>query len=89
MAATILSSEPWWVLIEYRWQPGTEAGGRRGAERERDIPSDVCCAVGVVPWHHPTGRCMHHTQLARHQPQVKCGALANKSPLIKGQSIQL
>lgn len=24
MAATILSSEPWCVLIEYRWQPGTE-----------------------------------------------------------------
>lgn len=44
MAATILSSEPWCVLIEYRWQPGTEVE----ETQVKDITSDVSFP-GAVP----------------------------------------
>lgn len=70
MAATILSSEPWWVLIEYKWQPGTKTEG--GRDRQTDNTLDVCCAIDVVPWHHPTDQCIHHRErLAWLQQQVK------------------
>ena len=77
MAATILSSEPWWVLIEYKWQPGTKRR-RMGWERAGGI-LDMCCAVGVVPWHHPTDRCFHK-QLASHHQQWKRPSLRSRYP---------
>lgn len=52
MAATILSSEPWCVLIEYRWQPGTE----EEETQVRDITSDVSFP-GAVPTMDARSRC--------------------------------
>lgn len=69
MAATILSSEPWWVLIEYKWQPKTKRM-RGEADKEMETIMDVyCCrcrslAAGVVPWHRPADQCMPLRQLA-------------------------
>ncbi len=85
MAATILSSEAWWVLIEYKWQPGTKRRTicvrllNSGAEMERQSTLDMCFAVGVVPWHHPTDQCVRHRPLALYQQQVKCYVFAQRA----------
>lgn len=43
MAATILSSEPWWVLIEYKWQPRTKRM-RGETDKGPETIMDICCS---------------------------------------------
>lgn len=54
MAATILSSEPWCVLIEYRWQPG---------QRWRNTDKKT---LRVVPQRCPNKGCTHPLQRPKH-----------------------
>lgn len=81
MAATILSSEPWWVLIEYKWQPGTRRGvGVRDGETESTL--EMCSAAGAVPWHRPTDQCSRRGQLARDQQRVRSCMFATSKETI-------
>lgn len=57
MAATILSSEPWCVLIEYRWQPGTEV-------EEMQIKRHYLRCV--VHWRCPNNGCRQPLQRSKH-----------------------
>lgn len=89
----------WWLLLSSAlsrggcWWSTNDSLGQRGrgggvvlvvvgAEIESTL--DMCCAVGVVPWHHPTDQCIHHRQLAWHQLRVKCFVFAlQKRALVK------
>lgn len=65
MAATILSSEPWWVLIEYKWQPKTKRM-RGEADKEMETIMDVyCCRCRSLA---SSRRSMHAAQTAGMTP---------------------